>query len=461
MTNYQSNTQPDKPLLILFETGNGRSASAILENNFLSHCLSLGAEVHVLSPGVCFEPFVERYRLPGTRFSYISFQKAIKRKYRYLIRIEEYIRKVLSNFGLKRAHHWLWKLFGARANAADAAFLNDLLDEIQPDCFVTADMSLETSRGLVGLCRRKGIPTIGNVYSWDHPFHPHLSRPDQLTCWSEFMRDNLINIGGFLPEQIEVIGAPAFDPYVDPDSILTREEFCNKLGLDPARPIILFATLGQMGPLWDETGTFRAFIKVLDIAALPGPPQVLLRLHPVSVDHFFDEFRGRKDIVFSRYSRYCPGMRWWPSRDEIILAGNMLRHADVCISPGSTMTVEAAIFDTPTIVPTFNPIMSEEYDQFFRKNWLKKHFRFLVEEETIALVSSPDELISAVRKALADSTWLAKGRQKIRDYVIGPMDGRATVRLAAVAVEYARQTTTGNEKINYTKGSCHQNKNER
>jgi len=64
-------------------------------------------------------------------------------------------------------------------------------------------------------------------------------------------------------------------------------------------------------------------------------------------------------------------MRWWPSREEMFLAGNLLRHADVCISPGSTMTIEAAIFDTPTIVPTFNPLISEEYDQFFKKNWLK------------------------------------------------------------------------------------------
>jgi len=461
MTKILPDKNSPKPLRILVEAGDGRTNSAIFENNFLSHCLSFGAEVHVLSPGACFDPFVERYRLPGTSFYYLSFQKSLKKKYRYLIRIEESIRRVLSGFGLRRAHHWLWKIFGARANAADAAFLNDLLDEIQPHCFISADINLETSRGLIGLCQLKGIPTIGNVFSWDHPFRPHRSRPDQLTCWSEFMRDNLVSIGGFLPEQIEIIGAPAFDPYVDPDGIWTREEFCEKISLDPTRPILLFATMGQMMPLWDETGTFRAFLKALDRAALPGQPQVVLRLHPVSVDHYFDEFRGRKDVVFSRYSRYCPGMRWWPSRDEIILAGNLLRHADVCVSPGSTMTVEAAIFDTPTIVPTFNPIMSEEYDQYFKLICLTRHFRFLLEENTLCLADTPDELIKAIRRALADHTWFAEGRKKIRDYVIGPLDGRATERLASVAIECARQTATGNEKINYTKGSCHQNKNER
>lgn len=435
----EKNTQ--KRPCILVEAGDGRSASAIFENNFLSHCLTLGAEVHVLSPGVCFEPFVESYRLPGTSFYYLSVQQTLKRKYRYLIRIEKYIRSKLSGLGLKRVHHWLWKIFGARANAADAAFLNDLLDEIRPDCFITADMNLETSRGLIGLCRLKGIPTIGNVFSWDHPFRPHMSIPDHLTCWSGFMRDSLVNIGGFLPEQIEIIGAPSFDPYVDPNAKWTREKFCEKVGLDPARPILLFATMGQMMPLWDETGTFRSFLEALDKADLPGPPQVLLRLHPVSVDHYFDEFRGRKDVIFSRYSRYCPGIRWWPSRGEIILAGNMLRHADVCISPGSTMTIEAAIFDTPTIVPSFNPIMSEEYDQYFKKICLTKHFQYLLKEKTVSIAENSDELINAIRKAIADPTWFAEGRQKIRDYVIGSMDGKATERLAGIAVKYASQNS--------------------
>jgi len=122
MTKILPDKNSPKPLRILVEAGDGRTNSAIFENNFLSHCLSFGAEVHVLSPGACFDPFVERYRLPGTSFYYLSFQKSLKKKYRYLIRIEESIRRVLSGFGLRRAHHWLWKIFGARANAADAAF---------------------------------------------------------------------------------------------------------------------------------------------------------------------------------------------------------------------------------------------------------------------------------------------------------------------------------------------------
>jgi len=253
------------------------------------------------------------------------------------------------------------------------------------------------------------------------------------------MKENLVANGGFRAGQIEVIGAPAFDAYFDPDGIWSREELCNRMGLDPARPILLFATLGQLRQHWDETGTFRAFMAALDQASLAGPPQIVLRLHPLSVDYYFEEFRSRRDVVFSRYVRSCPGMRWWPSREEVILAGNLLRHADVCISPGSTMAVEAAIFDTPTVVPAFNPAIPEEFERYFRSSWLNQHLRFVVHEGQVPVASTPDQLVSALRKALADRSWLAEGRKAIRAHVLGPLDGRSTERLAGAVVEAAKR----------------------
>ncbi len=435
----------NKPLRLLLETGDGRSASAILENNFLKHCLALGAEVHVLSPGVCYKPFVEGYKLPGTSFSYLPLDKARQTRHKRILRIEKRLATNLERFGIKNTKQRVWKLIGARARMADAMFLESFLNEIQPDCFVTAHLNQGFGNGLLAYCYRKGIPTLANVFSWDHPFYLQRIRPDKLTCWSENTRDQLVEMGEYLPEQIEIIGAPVFDAYFDPAGIWTRGEFCKRMNLDPARPILLYATLGQMQTFWDETGTFRDFLKALDQANLPGPPQIILRLHPISVDHYFDEFRQREDVVFSKYSRYCPCMRWWPSRDEMFLAGNLLRHADVCISPGSTMSIETAIFDTPTIVPTFNSNIPEEYNQFFRKNWLKKHFRFLVEEEAIGLAHSPAELVDKIRCAFDNRGWLAEGREKIRKNMLGPLDGRATERLARVAVEWAKQNGVRNQ----------------
>lgn len=345
----------------------------------------------------------------------------------------------LCGHGMGRARRALWSLFGEPLAASDASPFKGLVEKERPHCVVSTNLNLGFGRGLVSMCRRKGIPTVGNVFSWDHPYHEQQSRPDRLTCWSPVVRDGLVSLGGFLPEQVEVIGAPVFDPYFDPAGVWTRKELCDRLGLEPERPILLFATLGQMRIFWDETGTFRAFLEAMDRLGLPGPPQVVLRLHPLSVDHYFEEFRSRRDVVFSRYLGYCPGIRVWPRRDEVFLAGNLLRHADVCISPGSTMTVEAAIFDTPTVVPTFNPAIPEEYGKHFRENWLNKHLGFVMQEDGMCLAETPDDAISAVRRALTDPSWLAEGRRAVRDHLLGPLDGQSTKRLAKVVVESAHR----------------------
>ena len=428
---------PGPGVHLLVAVGDGRVAGAILENGFLEHCAALGARTHVLSPGACYEPFVERYRQAGVEFSYVSVDAALAVRHRRLVSLEARFGRWLSGRGLRRARTALWEAVGERLTAADGEPWRRLVEEARPDCFLATDLNGALGGGLPAMCRRRGIPTLGNVFSWDHPYYQQRSRPDRLTCWSPMMKAGLVEMGAFRPEQVEVIGAPVFDPYFDPAGAWDRKDLCARLGLDPSRPIIVYATLGQVRMFWDETGTFRAFMEALDREALPGPPQVVLRLHPRSIDHYFEEFRSREDVVFSRYTGYCPGMRWWPSRDETVLAGNLLRHADVCVSPGSTFTVEAAIFDTPIIVPTFNPLMPDEYGALFEHDWLRKHFRFLVAEDTVAVAHSPGELMASLRRALEDRSWMAGGRSKIRETVLGPLDGRATERLARAAVQTA------------------------
>jgi hypothetical protein len=278
------------------------------------------------------------------------------------------------------------------------------------------------------------------MFSWDHPFYEHPSRPDRITCWSPFTKSYLLSRSGFLPEQVEITGAPAYDAYVDPANTWSREELCQKLGFDSRRPIIVFASLGQFAKYMDETDTFGALLEEIDAGRIPGDPQVVLRLHPVSREQYWHRFSDRRDIVWSRYVESCPGMRWWPSPDEVAEAANLLRHADVCISPGSTMAIEPAIFDTPTIVPIFNRYMPEEFERFFDTFWMSRHFAFLAEHKLVPFVRSAGEMTEAIRQGLADRGWMKAERAVIRDEVLGPLDGRAAERLALAAVGAAKTT---------------------
>jgi hypothetical protein len=427
--------RPTTKRRILLEMAEGRTAGAILENGFLDMCLDRGVGVHMLTPGARFEPFIERYQQPGVQFTYLPTENALSLAGASKLEARLGIR--LLRAGLPKLRRLLWSTVGERAAAGRAGFIGDLVRKERPDAVVASSVTIGFDQGMISTAKRLGIPSLGNVFSWDHPFRIQRSRPDRLTCWSQVVKDWLTELAGFEPEVIEVIGAPAFDAYFDGGGVLSREELCDQIGFDPERPILMFPTLGQMRQMIDETGPFRALMRAIDDGDIPGRPQVILRLHPLSVEYYFEDYRGRDDAYFSRFSGYCPGMRWWPSRDDVVLAGNLMRHADVCVSPGSTMAVEPAIFDTPTIVPTFNQYTTEEFAAFFKMHWMEKHFRYLAENDLLQFADSAEAMVEMTNRCLADRTWMAEARSSIRDTLLGPMDGRATERLADVAVEMA------------------------
>jgi len=423
-------------LRLLVAVAEGRVAAAILNNGFLPRCVELGAEVTVLTPGANYPPFVDRYRTDNVSFLPISTDTPVKGTGR-LVALEQRLGKSLVRRGLGAMRRRLWQTVGARLAARDADQLAGVLDDVAPHAFLVTDVNMGYGRGLVGACQRRGIPTLGNMFSWDHPYYEHPSRPDRVTCWSPKVRSELIRRSGFEPDRIEVIGAPAMDAYLDPENTWAREELCSRMGLDSGRPILVFASLGQMKKFWDETGSFRALLEQVEAGRVPGRPQVVLRLHPLSKSTYFDDIVNGYDVVCSRYLGYSPGMRWWPSQDEVVLAGNLLRHADVVLSPGSTMAVEPAIFDTPTVVPVFNQYMPEEYNRFFDKYWMRMHFRFLSERRLLPFPRSSEEMVDAVCRALDDRSWMREERRTIREEVFGPLDGRATERLAEAALRTA------------------------
>lgn len=275
--------------------------------------------------------------------------------------------------------------------------------------------------------------------SWDNAWKGLRVRPDLVTCWSEQNRAEICHLAGYRPEQVRVIGAPAFDTYLAADALWSREQLCFRLGLDPQRLILLFATLGQFRQDIDETNPLEVLLRAIDASEIPGKPQIVLRMHPWSRDAYFKAFTDRSDVVVSRYEHYVPGLTWTPTRDEAILAGNLLRHANVVISPGSTMCIEPAIFDTPTVVPVFNEYMPEVFEAYFRQTWLNQHFGRLYRNDWVPIVRSAEAMVDAVNRALADHSWYQEGRRQIREQILGPLDGRATERFAEIILATAQR----------------------
>lgn len=423
---------------ILIEIHEGQIVRNLLENDLLPRFD--GHDVLVVTAGARVPAFVERYGRAGVEFRDIDLiaSTTLSRAEGY----ESLLGDRLIRAGLGSGRRWLWRQVGERLAARRHAASAALLDEWRPQVVVSTHVSQVYGRGLVAAARRRGIPTIGNVNSWDNVWKGLRVRPDTVTCWSANNRDEVCRLAGYRPEHVRVIGAPAFDSYCAPDAIWTREQTCTRLNLDPTRPYLVFATLGQFRQQIDETNTLDVLLRALDAGHIPDCPQIVVRLHPWSRETYFLPLLRHRDVVMSRYEQYYPGLGWSPTREETIVAGNLLRHAAAVVSPGSTMCIEAAIFDRPTIIPVFNEYMPTVYDDYFERTWLNQHFGRLYHGDWVPVVRDGSSMIAAINRALAEPDWYAAGRARIRDELLGPLDGGATARFAdhiiATALDYAR-----------------------
>ncbi len=420
---------------VLIEIHEGQIVRNLLENGLLTMLTAQGAEVLLVTPATRVPEFTTRYSGPGVQFRDLLLlsDSSLSRAENYEFALGKWLCQN-GHIGLRRA---VWQHWGQPMAVRRSGREKALITDWKPDVVVSTHLSQVYGRRLVAASRDMGIPTVGNVASWDNVWKGLRVRPETVTCWSANNRDEVCRLGAYLPEHVEIIGAPAFDSYFAPDAQWTREDLCARLGLDPARPFLVFATLGQFSQQIDETFPLKALLCAIEAGQIRGKPQVVLRMHPWSRDMYFKPYMSRSDVVVSRYETYVPGLGWSPTREEAILAGNLLRHAAVVVSPGSTMCIEPAIFDTPTVVPAFNDYMPEVFEKYFRQTWLNQHFGRLYKNDWVPIPRSNGDMIAAINRGLEDRTWYREGRRHIRDEFLGPLDGKATERLAQIIVRAA------------------------
>ena len=96
---------------------------------------------------------------------------------------------------------------------------------------------------IVRIARARGVPTALCVGSWDHLSSKALIReaPDRVVVWNETQKHEAETYHGVPPDRVVVTGAQCFDEWFDRRPSLDREAFCRRVGLDPARPFVLYA----------------------------------------------------------------------------------------------------------------------------------------------------------------------------------------------------------------------------
>jgi hypothetical protein len=168
-------------------------------------------------------------------------------------------------------------------NATLAAFVQ----EHRPDLLLVTPLIELGSQQVdyVKCARRLGIRSALCVASWDNLTSKGLIRvvPDHVVLWNDAQKAEAVTLHDVPGDRVVVTGAQLFDRWFDAQPSRTREAFCRDVGLDPARPFVLYVGSSIfIAP--DEVPFAERWIGRLRAADDPAVASagVLVRPHPAN-----------------------------------------------------------------------------------------------------------------------------------------------------------------------------------
>jgi hypothetical protein len=156
---------------------------------------------------------------------------------------------------------------------------------IQPDLLLLTPLLYFRSHQVdhVRCARALGIKTMLGVGSWDHLTTKGLihETPDRILVWNHAQAQEAVDLHRIPADQVVVTGAQAYDHWFDTRPALDRRAFCERVGLDPAHPILLYLCSSPfIAP--HEVGFVRKWIAAVRSSADARLKQagLLVRPHP-------------------------------------------------------------------------------------------------------------------------------------------------------------------------------------
>ena len=161
----------------------------------------------------------------------------------------------------------------------------DLMKRERPDLLLVSPLVDIGSDQVdyVKAARRLGIRSALPVLSWDNLTNKGLIRlqPQSVLVWNEAQKTEAVTMHGTSPADIVVTGAMVYDQWIARTPSTTREEFCARVGLNPASVILLYLCSSPfIAP--DEVNFIEEWIAAIRRAPDPRIRNagLLIRPHP-------------------------------------------------------------------------------------------------------------------------------------------------------------------------------------
>jgi hypothetical protein len=308
-----------------------------------------------------------------------------------------------------------------------------LFEEHQPAVVVSGDPLRPGDANLIAAARRHGVPSLGSVRSWDN-IQKHLrTRADALTVWNDLNAREAVSIDRYRPSQVTPVGAPQLDVYfANHAPTLCPEE----LGLDRRKRTLLLATSSFTYDS-DQTYLVDMLLDAIRAGEIHQPLQIVLRLHPDDRVGRYLKYRRAPEVILDIPEKYLATLGWTMTGEDLRRMAALVRHADVMVNFATTVTLEAAIVDTPTVLVAFSPIDPEEMRRYVVGLHFRMHYKGLIERDLVPVAWDRAQLVGWINRYLDDpSLYRARRAEIVRDWVQFT-DGASGRRLGDAILRHA------------------------
>lgn len=293
------------------------------------------------------------------------------------------------------------------------------------------------------------VPVICLVSSWDNltskGFFPFSI--DGLVVWNEIIKDEANNLFFIPKEKIFVSGIQRYDNFFTRKGFRKRDQFIYDYSLDPNKKIITYATgskttgrskLDVTSPEPDIVNFLADSIKE---NKLSYPSQLIIRLHPQADIEEYKTLFDRKDVHLQ-----IPGQtsafqdRLFSENDDVVFGETML-YSDVVINLASTITIDAALMDTPVICINFDFRGKRPYEYSICRFYDFDHYQKLCDIGGFQLSESKEVLLKDIDDYLKNPDKDKKGRRQIVEKQCHFDDGKSGERIANFILEQLEDNT--------------------
>lgn len=288
--------------------------------------------------------------------------------------------------------------------------------------------------------QRYHLPVISSITNYDNllskGFRGFL--PDVLCVWSQKMKKQAVQFLKIHPRRIQVTGSTAFDRYFIPIQE-ARDEFFARRGLDPKKKTVFYAGHTSIVTYFDflehvinlrKPGNVLADCnliirpyphqKVMDWSGIRFFRELISQLPNVYISNPFEH----SSDLFERMT----GEKVDTSADEL---HGILKYSDLMINYFSTLGLEAAVCDLPTIHVGYDKFTYQISPMAWSFTGARNaHNQDIQRRAASKVVLSDREFVEAIESYLGDRNLHQAERHEYALSECEFLDGRATHRLA-------------------------------